>query len=263
MSKISAYQLTDIDFIALSKTESNPRTRVRLLMLAQMAKGVSPQQVAEQFGFNPITIRKLRRTFQTQGINGLYDREGRGRHSPLSIEQKEQLKTEIVALQQQRGGGRVTAVNIAELIQQKFNVVYNPNSLYKLLKQIGMSWVSGRSAHPEKNDAAQAEFKKIASKLKEILPASADLAKVDLWFQDESRVGQQGSISRVWHYRGERPRLVRQQQFEYSYIYGAICPARGVCCGLVLPRANIEGMRLHLQEISAQVPEGHHSCCDR
>ncbi|EKE23725.1 MAG: Transposase [uncultured bacterium] len=140
MSKISAYQLTDIDFIALSKTESNPRTRVRLLMLAQMAKGVSPQQVAEQFGFNPITIRKLRRTFQTQGINGLYDREGRGRHSPLSIEQKEQLKTEIVALQQQRGGGRVTAVNIAELIQQKFNVVYNPNSLYKLLKQIGMSW---------------------------------------------------------------------------------------------------------------------------
>ena len=160
MSKISAYQLTDIDFIALSKTESNPRTRVRLLMLAQMAKGVSPQQVAEQFGFNPITIRKLRRTFQTQGINGLYDREGRGRHSPLSIEQKEQLKTEIVAIQQQRGGGRVTAVNIAELIQQKFNVVYNPNSLYKLLKQIGMSWVSGRSAHPEKNDAAQAEFKK-------------------------------------------------------------------------------------------------------
>ena len=156
MSKISAYQLTDIDFIALSKTESNPRTRVRLLMLAQMAKGVSPQQ----FGFNPITIRKLRRTFQTQGINGLYDREGRGRHSPLSIEQKEQLKTEIVALQQQRGGGRVTAVNIAELIQQKFNVVYNPNSLYKLLKQIGMSRVSGRSAHPEKNDAAQAEFKK-------------------------------------------------------------------------------------------------------
>ena len=154
------HQLTDVDFIALSKTESNPRTRVRLLMLAQMAKGISPQQVAKQFGFNPVTIRKLRRTFQTQGINGLYDREGRGRHSPLSIEQKEQLKTEIVALQQQRGGGRVTAVNIAELIQQKFNVVYNPNSLYKLLKQIGMSWVSGRSAHPEKNDAAQAEFKK-------------------------------------------------------------------------------------------------------
>lgn len=85
------------------------------------------------------------------------------------------------------------------------------------------------------------------------------MAKVDLWFQDESRVGQQGSISRVWHYRGERPRLVRQQQFEYSYIYGAICPARRTCCGLVLPRANSEGMRLHLQEISAQVPEGHHA----
>jgi hypothetical protein len=47
---------------------------------------------------------------------------------------------------------------------------------------------------------------------------SADLNKVDVWFQDETRVGQQGSITRIWAEKGTRPRAVRQQQFEYGYI---------------------------------------------
>lgn len=82
---------------------------------------------------------------------------------------------------------------------------------------------------------------------------------MDIWFQDESRVGQQGSITRVWHTKGERPRLIRQQQFEYAYIYGAICPATGQSVGLVLPCANGKGMKLHIEEIAQQVPEGRHA----
>jgi hypothetical protein len=47
-----------------------------------------------------------------------------------------------------------------------------------------------------------------------------DLNKVDVWFQDETRIGQQGSITRIWAEKGTRPRAVRQQQFEYGYIFG-------------------------------------------
>lgn len=97
------------------------------------------------------------------------------------------------------------------------------------------------------------------SHVRSILPPTIDLKSVDIWFQDESRVGQQGSISRVWHYKGKRPRLIRQQQFEYAYIYGAICPATGASSGLVLPVANGCGMRLHIEEISKQVPSGRHA----
>lgn len=38
-----------------------------------------------------------------------------------------------------------------------------------------------------------------------------DLNKVDVWFQDETRVGQQGSITRMWAPKGTRPSAVRQQ----------------------------------------------------
>ena len=59
--------------------------------------------------------------------------------------------------------------------------------------------------------------------LTELLPKNIDRCKVDIWSQDETRVGQQGSLTRIWAKRGTRPRKVRQQQFISTYIYGAAC----------------------------------------
>ena len=61
------------------------------------------------------------------------------------------------------------------------------------------------------------------------------------------------------HYTGQRPRLIRQQQFLYHYIFGAVCPATGQSAGLILPRVNKEGMQLHMEEISQHVSEGKHA----
>lgn len=41
-----------------------------------------------------------------------------------------------------------------------------------------------------------------------------------------------------------------------AYIFGAICPARGVGAALVLPRCNTQAMQWHLEEISSQVTPG-------
>jgi hypothetical protein len=54
----------------------------------------------------------------------------------------------------------------------------------------------------------------------------------------------------MWAEKGSRPRAVRQQQFEYAYIFGATCPARDKALGLVLPLANTQGMIEHLRLIS-------------
>lgn len=78
--------------------------------------------------------------------------------------------------------------------------------------------------------------------------------KVDLWVQDESRVGQQGSLTRVWAEKGTRPRIPRQQQFLYEYIYGAVCTKRQKAIGLVLPYADREGVQLLLNEIALETP---------
>lgn len=91
------------------------------------------------------------------------------------------------------------------------------------------------------------------------VPEGVSLEQVDIWFQDETRVGQQGSTTRLWARKGTRPRAVQQRQFEYSYLYGATCPSTGASCGLVLPSVNKAGMALHLAEIAQHVPQGRHA----
>ncbi|MGE3954178.1 MAG: IS630 family transposase [Parachlamydiales bacterium] len=81
---------------------------------------------------------------------------------------------------------------------------------------------------------------------------------VDIWFQDEARVGQKGTVTRTWAEKGSRPRLLRQQQFEYVYLFGAVCPQRDEAVGLVMPGVNTEAMLLHLQLVSAKIPKGRH-----
>ena len=91
--------------------------------------------------------------------------------------------------------------------------------------------------------------------------AAAQLASgkpIEIWFQDEARVGQKSKITRRWAKRGTRPSAPRDQRTASAYIFGAICPAEGKGAGLVLPSCNSEAMALHLEEISLAVaPEAH------
>ena len=74
-----------------------------------------------------------------------------------------------------------------------------------------------------------------------------------------ARVGQQGTLSRVWARRGTRPRAPRDTRYQWAYIFGAVCPARGTAAGLVLPFVNTAAMSAHLAEIARTVAPGAHA----
>ena len=82
---------------------------------------------------------------------------------------------------------------------------------------------------------------------------------IEVWFQDEARVGQQGALTRVWAKRGSRPRAVRDRRYTWAWLFGAVCPERGVGAAVVLPHVNVEAMNLHLAEIGRRVAEGAHA----
>jgi hypothetical protein len=79
---------------------------------------------------------------------------------------------------------------------------------------------------------------------------------IEIWFQDEARVGQQGSLEYVWAPIGSRPPMVRDNRHDAAYIFGAICPARGVGAAIITPTADTECMNHHLDEIATQVSPG-------
>ena len=83
--------------------------------------------------------------------------------------------------------------------------------------------------------------------------------KIEIWFQDEARIGQKKGLVRQWARRGTRPRQPADQRYESAYLFGAICPARGVAAGLALPFADTEAMQLHIDEIALHVAKGAHA----
>ena len=78
-------------------------------------------------------------------------------------------------------------------------------------------------------------------------------------FASSARIGQQGSLTYIWADKGSRPRAPRDQRYDWAYLFGAVCPARGVGAALVLPFVNTAAMNLHLAEISRQVTPGAHA----
>ena len=92
---------------------------------------------------------------------------------------------------------------------------------------------------------------------KEVNDAPARLT-IDPSCKDEARVGQQGTLTRVWARRGTRPRAPRDRRYAWAYLFGAVCPERAVGAALVLPYADAAATGLHLAEIGRHVAPGAH-----
>ena len=117
--------------------------------------------------------------------------------------------------------------------------------------------VVGASTAPFEQARGTSGFRRrFADLVTAALPAEALGRPVEIWFTDEARVGQQGTLTRVWAKRGSRPRALRDRRFEWAYLFGAICPERCIGAAIVMPEVNVEAMDQHLAEISRNVSVG-------
>lgn len=94
--------------------------------------------------------------------------------------------------------------------------------------------------------------------MKAALPETALGKKIEIWFQDEARIGQKGTLTRLWARRGTRPRAIRDTRYEWAYIFGEVCPERAVGAAFVMPYADGGAFNAHSREIADWVaPEAH------
>ena len=82
--------------------------------------------------------------------------------------------------------------------------------------------------------------------------------RVEVWFQDEARVGQQGTLTTAWAERGSRPSAVRQAEYEWVYPFAAVNPLTGASSAIVTPTVNTPLMNQHLAFISREAGEDAH-----
>ncbi len=86
--------------------------------------------------------------------------------------------------------------------------------------------------------------------------AAQPQAVVEVWYQDEARLGLKPIVRRVWARRGQRPRTPSQTRYEWLYVYGFVHPQRGETYWLILPTVSIAAMTLALREFARDVGAG-------
>lgn len=80
------------------------------------------------------------------------------------------------------------------------------------------------------------------------------------WFvQDEARIGQQGTLTRLWARTGSRPTAIRQSEYEWVYLWAAVEPATGQSVAMITPTVNTDLMNQFLAGLSGTLAGDEHA----
>lgn len=89
-------------------------------------------------------------------------------------------------------------------------------------------------------------------RLKEAYPT----AKVELWCEDEHRLGLKPILRKVWSPVGEKPRVKVHQRYQWTYLYAFTRPKSGEVFWLILPTVNAQVFSMALQSFAREVGAG-------
>ena len=92
------------------------------------------------------------------------DQSGKGRKPLFHDETTEFFKTSIVELQEQESGGCIAGCDAQTRLQEKFQITCSLSTTYTIMHSAGLSWISGRSRHPQQRVEVQEAFKKNSPK---------------------------------------------------------------------------------------------------
>jgi transposase len=247
---------------ALARRSKDVNQSRRLLSLAAVRDGKDRGEAARVGGMDRQTLRDWVHRFNAAGPEGLFDNWTDGPKSRLSAEQLAEFAKIVEAGPDRERDGvvRWRRVDLKRVIGERFGVDFHERYVGTLLKKLGFSHVSARPRHPAQDAQIVEAYKKnFAQTLKAHLADLPPRTPVEIWFQDEARIGQKNGLVRQWARRGTRPRQPADQRYENAYLFGAICPAKGKGAALALPYVDTEMMQLHLDEISRHVAKGAHA----
>jgi transposase len=89
-------------------------------------------------------------------------------------------------------------------------------------------------------------------RLKESYPT----AKVELWCEDEARLGLKPIVRKVWSPIGRRPLVKVHQRYEWTYLYAFAHPKSGEVHWLILPTVKAEVFSMALEHFAREVGAG-------
>ena len=262
-----AIAITRMDLTAAALRSASAKSRDaqaarRMLALALVLEGADRKTAAQTCGMDRQTLRDWVHRYNAEGLAGLSNHRGASRPRRLAPGQMSELVAWLEAGPDPAvdGGGALAATGPATADHCPFRGGVARADGGQVPGWARLPAALGAPPPPEDRAGGAGSLQKnFAEAVAAAVPEAASDKPLEVWFQDEARVGQQGTLTRVWAKRGTRPRAPRDTRYQWAYIFGAVCPQRGVAAGLVMPFADTGAMNDHLAEISRTVAPGAHA----
>jgi transposase len=190
----------------IERREPNAKRAKRLRIVILAMRGWTAPAIAMSTGLSRRACQEWVRRFNEAGLGGLEDQYGGGRGAPLTAEQQERIRERLdTGPTPEDGVCSLRGADVKKILAEEFGVPRSLPAVYNLLHRLGYSYLRPRPRHRKADPQAQAEFKERLPERLEEIAQSHPGRRLRVYFQDESRFGQQGTTTNVWAPKGSRP----------------------------------------------------------
>lgn len=138
---VKGYSAEDIE--KLLKSNDSYVIAIRLYLVYQIALGNSSRRLADIHGISFKQITNWVHRFESEGLEGLKDRKGRGRKSMLPKNKLERIRRLVLQEHPSDHGynaPRWTGPLISEWIEDNYGIKYQKVQIYRLLRKQGIEF---------------------------------------------------------------------------------------------------------------------------
>jgi transposase len=157
--KVGNYSAEDIK--AMFRKDERYTVGLRLYAVYQVALGQPSRKLEEVYNTSFKQITNWVHRFEKEGIDGLRDKEGRGRIGRLNKEQRERLSLLLNEQPDKHGYNSATWTGpmVIEWIEKNYGIVYKKAQIYNIIKSLGFSYQKGKGIFAETDVEKQDVFK--------------------------------------------------------------------------------------------------------
>lgn len=157
---VKGYQPEDIK--ALFRKDQRYTIGIRLYAIYQVSLGQPSRKLEELYNTSFKQITNWVHRFEIAGINGLRDKEGRGRKSKLKGIELTRVK-ELLSIESPVDHGFNTATwsgpILIQWIKKQYGFEYKKAQIYNIIKSLGFRYQKGKGIFPEADKQKQETFK--------------------------------------------------------------------------------------------------------
>lgn len=151
---------------ALFRDDERYTIGIRLYAVYQVALGQPSRKLEYLYNTSFKQITNWVHRFEKEGVNGLRDKEGRGRTHRLTEEQRKRISFLLKEDPQVYGYNSATWTGpmLIEWIEKQYEVSYKKAHIYNIIKALGYSYQRGKGIFPEASVEKQEGFKEAIKK---------------------------------------------------------------------------------------------------